>query len=158
MATKLIDKEVTEILYKAGRGLDKATDKCPKQMGIVIDAITAAGEEGILRSALIEAITPLLKTVQSPERILGFYTKPMIESGLVLKESVKKTIQVEVDVVEKPAKEAKEAASASAAPAEAKAPKSVKGKKGKVTEVAETAEEVASGVNEAPASDELAYA
>lgn len=133
----IVKKEVKKIIFVAGRPVDTTKDKCPKQMQVILDVLKEAGTEGLERSVLIEKITPLLVTKQTPERILAFYAPYMTTSGLA--EKLEKIEIVEVEVADKPKVEKKTAnpgEGENAGEAQAPKAKSVRGKKGKVAEVA----------------------
>jgi len=133
----IVKKEVKKTYFVAARPVDPAKDKCPKQMQVILDVLKEAGPEGLERKVLIEKITSLLVTKQTPERILAFYAPAMLTAGLVERRDKAEIVEVEVaDKVEKKADETPAADGATQTPA----PKSVRGKKGKVAEqTAETA-------------------
>lgn len=97
MATKKIFRKVSK---NTG---DNAVKLAPQET-VVFDAIPAT-KAGIERAELVAALEKLaedgtLKTGQKPASILGYYTKHLVDSGLVTVEKI----------VEEPAKQEEKAA------------------------------------------------
>jgi hypothetical protein len=99
MATK-------KVFRKISKNTDDDAVKLAPQEQVVFDSIpaTKAGIERAELVALLEGLAsgddPKLKTGQKPASILGYYTKHLVDSGLV---------EVEKIVEEKPAKQEKAA-------------------------------------------------
>jgi len=58
------------------------TVKLPPQAALIANTLEAAGEGGLTRAALIEALTPTLVTRQPVGRIVSYYQKLLVSSGV----------------------------------------------------------------------------
>ena len=133
----IVKKQVKNKSYVLLKEVE-ASDKCPPQARLIVDTIKAAGgtigREDLLKLLQRPPAEGGLTTNQTAERILGFY-RPKLTAMGVLREDVE-TVEVEVEVPDKPEKPAKAAAPAAdpaatdgGAPAPAATDK-VKGHKG----------------------------
>lgn len=108
----------------------KRDEVVPTQQLVILEVIKAAGAGGITRLDLIKELKTVLKTKQTPERILSFYRGPLVAGGFV-------TITKDETKAEPKEPKAKKKAASKAKP-KAKAKKKVAKKKGSKKKAAET--------------------
>lgn len=131
MATEI--KKVKKRIYLILKDVDPNT-KCPPQSRLIVDTIKSGGGKMEREELLTLLKRPPdqggLKTNQTAERILGFYKPKLIADGILREDE--ETIEVEVEVPDKPAKaeQAEQAAAAGAEGGEHKPKKGGKGHKG----------------------------
>lgn len=84
-AAPKIPKESVRTVYKLVTEREKKEGEkaLPKQAAQIVDIIAAAGEEGIERATLLEAMKPVIETRQPIERILGFYQPRLLEENYI---------------------------------------------------------------------------
>lgn len=138
-------RQIKKKLYKIVKQVAES-DKCPPQARLIVDTINKA-DGALIREDLINQLKRPpeeggLKTNQTAERILGFYTPKLIAMGVLAVETVVE--ETEVEVPDKPVKAEKPAVGGAEGAQSAPAPESsVKSKKGKKAEV--LAEETGAG-------------
>ena len=73
-----------KIVEKDGKPVAVApTTKLAPQAVVLLNAIEAAGPDGIRRADLVKNVTGVLITRQPPGRILSYYQKELVNSGAV---------------------------------------------------------------------------
>lgn len=69
-------------VFKFKESPEGAKKLAPQAQGIV-DTIKAAGDKGVTRKKLCEALTSVITTRQPIERILTYYQKPLLNEGWI---------------------------------------------------------------------------
>lgn len=65
------------------RFVKKSEKPLAPQAQVIVNTIEAAGDGGIVRPELIEALGPVLTTRQPVERILVYYSATLVDMGLI---------------------------------------------------------------------------